>query len=157
MNFALNLFRKLYPVLETSHGGHMSQYSTIISKLRADLPKEAFEPQPFLGTLVLAATLTLIVGGTWILAIYSPPWYVCALLSVVIGAAYGTLAFLSHEVSHGSVYRHKVLKDSVTSLGFLIFGFTARLWMVWHNKIHHTQANLPDLDPDSYEIGRAHV
>src|SRR4030095_4084178 len=128
----------------------MSEFSSIMPKWRADLPKEAFEPQPFLGSVVLAATFTLILGGTWILAVSSPPWYVCAMLSLVIGFAYGSLAFLAHEVAHGSVYRNRYLKDFVASLGFLIFGYTATLWKVWHNKVHHTQTNLPDMDPDSY-------
>ena len=32
----------------------------------------------------------------------------------------------------------------------MIFGFTGTLWHVWHNKVHHTLTNIPDVDPDSY-------
>lgn len=128
----------------------MNSFAGIMAQLRADLPKDAFQPQPVLGTMVLAATLTAILGGTWVIVHFSPPWYACLFLGFLIGGAYGTLGFLSHETAHGTVYRNQFLQDFVSSLGFLIFGFTATLWKVWHNKVHHSLANIPDTDPDSY-------
>jgi len=128
----------------------MSDFGTLFAKLRSDIPKEAFRPQPLRGWIVLITTLSLIVGVTWLLIHYHPHWYLALAGGLLIGCAYNTLAFLAHDTLHGSTFRSKRMQDAVGILAFAIFGFTGTLWKVWHNKVHHTKTNIPDVDPDSY-------
>lgn len=128
----------------------MGDFGPLYAKLRADLPKEAFQPQPTLGAVVFFATLSVITAGYWMLLTRDPLWYFALPLGLVMGAAFSTLAFLGHETLHGSVFKSKWMQEIVGHLSFLIFGFTSTIWRVWHNKVHHTQANIPDEDPDSY-------
>ncbi len=118
-------------------------------RLRAGLPADVFAPTPsrllWLPALVAVVILAAmaIIGG-WV------PIAVMPLLSVAIGVAFGSLAFLAHETLHGSVVRSRWLQFVVGFVGFLPFFLSPRLWVAWHNKAHHANTGRPGRDPDSY-------
>jgi fatty acid desaturase len=92
--------------------------------------------------LVIAAMITVLAPG-WV------PLYVAPLLSVVIGMSFAGLTFLAHETLHGSVVRGKRARYLVGWLGFLPFAISPRLWVAWHNRVHHGHTNQPGTDPDA--------
>ena len=71
------------------------------------------------------------------------------LVSLVIGMSFAGITFLAHETLHGAVVRNKRLRHAVGWLGFLPFLISPRLWVAWHNKVHHGHANDPRTDPDA--------
>ncbi len=122
--------------------------ATYVRELRANLPAEAFEPArsrlalvPLYGGIAIATMVG--VGNGWL------PWFVWPVASLVIGACFAFLTFVAHEAIHGGITRNKVLKYVVGWLGFLPFGVSPRLWAAWHDRVHHSSANI-DHDPDVY-------
>lgn len=117
--------------------------------MRAELPREAFQPQPT-SALIVIPCLSLIVAGIWALIHLPLPWYAALAIGVISGQAYATMGFLAHEALHGSVFRSRRLQTLIGYLGLALFCFSPALWRVWHNQVHHGHTNRPDLDPDSY-------
>jgi fatty acid desaturase len=78
------------------------------------------------------------------------PWAVAPLLSVLIGASFAGLTFLAHETLHGAVVRKAWLRHAVGWLGFSHFLVSPRLWVAWHNRVHHSNTQHPTSDPDAY-------
>ena len=71
-------------------------------------------------------------------------------LSLLVGMNFGGLAFVAHEALHGAITRHRRLRNLAGRLGFLPFLVSPRLWIAWHNRIHHGNTNVPRIDPDAY-------
>jgi fatty acid desaturase len=71
-------------------------------------------------------------------------------VSLIIGMAYAGLAFVGHESLHGQLTRSKWLKYITGFIGFLPFCISPKLWVAWHNNVHHANTNVPGKDPDAY-------
>src|SRR6185369_16532717 len=118
-------------------------------QLKRDLPKSAFRPARsrlawlpiHLGIIALATTA---LAAGWV------GWPIALLLVPVIGHSFAGLTFLGHETLHGSVVRSRWLRHVVGWLGFLPFVVSPRLWIAWHNKVHHGHTGQPGVDPDAY-------
>jgi fatty acid desaturase len=78
------------------------------------------------------------------------PWAAWPLVSLLVGCSFAGLAFVAHETLHGAIVRHKLLRHLVGFLAFLPFSLSPRLWIAWHNRMHHGNANHPGIDPDAY-------
>jgi len=78
------------------------------------------------------------------------PWYAAPWFTLQIGASFAGLTFLAHETLHGAVVRHPLLRHLVGWLGFSHFFVSPRLWVSWHNRIHHSHTQHPGADPDAY-------
>jgi fatty acid desaturase len=90
--------------------------------------------------IVLAMTA---IAGRWVF------WPLVPLLSLAVGLAFAGLTFLAHDTLHGSVVRGRRLRYVVGWIGLLPFMLSPRLWIAWHNRIHHGNANKPGVDPDA--------
>src|SRR6185369_2602309 len=118
-------------------------------QLKRDLPKSAFRPARsrlawlpiHLGIIALATTA---LAAGWV------GWPVALLLVPVIGHSFAGLTFIGHETLHGSVVRSRWLRHAVGWVGFLPFVVSPRLWIAWHNQVHHGNTNRPGIDPDAY-------
>jgi fatty acid desaturase len=93
--------------------------------------------------LAIVALATAAIALGWL------PLFLAPLLSLVIGMSFAGLTFLAHETMHGSVVRQRHLRHLVGWLGFLPFVVSPRLWVAWHNRVHHGHANEPGIDPDA--------
>jgi fatty acid desaturase len=60
------------------------------------------------------------------------------------------LTFLAHETLHGAVVRGPRLRYLVGWLGFSPFVVSPRLWVAWHNRVHHGNTQHAGRDPDAY-------
>ncbi len=94
--------------------------------------------------LSLIGFLTTVLARHWVSLWFAP------LFSVVIGMSFAGLTFLGHETLHGAVVRQRTLRHVVGFLGFLPFVISPRLWVAWHNRVHHGNTNRAGVDPDAY-------
>jgi fatty acid desaturase len=119
-----------------------------VRELKPSLPAAAFQPAWSRALFVpahlavIAVSMLAIVSG-WL------PWPVVPLVSIVIGLSFACLTFVAHEALHGGVVRDKRARYLLGWIGFLPFGLSPRLWIAWHDRVHHANANMPD-DPDMY-------
>ncbi len=122
--------------------------SKYVRELKPSLSPEAFKPArsrlafiPVHLAVIVVATLAIARG--WV------PWPVVPVLSLVIGGAFACLTFVAHEGLHGGIVRGRRAKHLVGWVGFMPFLLSPRLWVAWHDRVHHANANLPN-DPDMY-------
>ena len=78
------------------------------------------------------------------------PWLAAPLLSLLIGMSFAGLTFLGHETLHGAIVRGPRLRYLVGWLGFSPFMVSPRLWVAWHNRVHHGNTQREGKDPDAY-------
>jgi len=123
--------------------------ATYVRELKPLLSRGIFKPA--LGRLwwlpVHLASITFSISA---LSRHWLPWFAAPLLSVLIGASFAGLTFLAHETLHGAVVRHARLRHAVGWLGFSHFLVSPRLWVAWHNRVHHGNTQHPSNDPDAY-------
>jgi fatty acid desaturase len=118
-------------------------------ELKPLLPEGAFAPARS-RLFWLPVHLGVIALSMYAIAGHLVAWPFIPLLSLCIGLSFGGLTFLAHEALHGAVVRGRRLRHWVGWLGFLPFVISPRLWMAWHNRVHHGHANHPERDPDAY-------
>jgi fatty acid desaturase len=94
--------------------------------------------------LSVIAAATAALAGHWL------PWGFAPLLSLVIGASFAGLTFLGHEVLHGAVVRGRTARRLLGAICFAPFLISQRLWVAWHNRVHHGHTNSATGDPDAY-------
>ncbi|HEX2689311.1 MAG TPA: fatty acid desaturase [Kofleriaceae bacterium] len=119
-----------------------------VGELRSSLPADAFQPARSRLVLIPAhvaviAIATLAIAYGWL------PWPLVPVISIVIGTSFACLTFVAHETLHGGVVRGRRAKHLVGWIGFAPFVLSPRLWVAWHDRVHHANANLPG-DPDMY-------
>jgi fatty acid desaturase len=78
------------------------------------------------------------------------PWLAAPLLSLAIGMSFAGLTFLGHETLHGAIVRGPRMRYLVGWLGFSPFVVSPRLWVAWHNRVHHENTQREGKDPDAY-------
>lgn len=122
--------------------------SRYVRELKSELTPEAFQPARS-RLLLIPLHLAIIVVATLAVARGWVPWPVFPLLGVVIGIGFACLTFVAHEGLHGGIVRGKLAKHLVGLLGFMPFMVSPRLWVAWHDRVHHANANMPE-DPDMY-------
>src|SRR5262249_22466798 len=55
-----------------------------------------------------------------------------------------------HEVMHGATVRARGLRHAIGWICFLPFTLSPRLWVRWHNQVHHGHTMEVGVDPDAY-------
>jgi len=123
--------------------------SSYAGAIKSALPKSAFEPARS-RLLWLPVHALVIASATFALARHAIPWLFVPLVSLVVGFSFAGLAFLAHETLHGAVVRERRLRYLVGFIAFLPFTLSPRLWVAWHNRMHHGNANRAGIDPDAY-------
>jgi len=78
------------------------------------------------------------------------PWLAAGGVSLVIGSSFAGLTFLAHETLHGAVVRDRRMRRLVGAIGFFPFMISPRLWIAWHNRVHHGHTQHAGVDPDAY-------
>lgn len=120
-----------------------------VRAVRPHLPDAAFEPAPS-RLLWLPVHVAIITALAWALATRQLPGALWPVASLVIGVAMAFVALLGHEVLHGSVVRGRIAIRLFGWICMLPFMVSPTLWTNWHNRVHHTHAMHPGLDPDLY-------
>ena len=118
-------------------------------ELRPALPVNAFAPARS-RLLLLPVHAAVITGATMAIASGHLAWPFVLLLSFVLGASFAGLTFIGHELLHGGIVRGKTLRHVIGWFCFLPFVLSPRLWIAWHNGIHHGNTGRPGADPDAY-------
>lgn len=117
-------------------------------ELHPELPAEVFEPARS-RLLIVPVHLAIIITTMAAIARHWLPGWSWPLASIVIGASMSCLTFVAHEALHGGIARGRVIPRIVGWIGFAPFVVSPRLWMAWHNRVHHGAANAGH-DPDAY-------
>jgi fatty acid desaturase len=121
-------------------------------ELKPALSKRAFEPARS-RLLWMPVHLAVIVALTTLTAWgIQGHWWIALLTVPVLGFSFAGLTFLAHEALHGAVVRNKPLRHVVGFIGFLAFVVSPRLWIRWHNQVHHAHAQEPGADPDAFPL-----
>lgn len=118
-------------------------------ELRQHLPRAVFAPARS-RLWWLPVHLTVIVIGMSALVVGRVYWPFALIISATIGLSFAGLTFLGHETLHGGVVRQRAVRWLVGFVGFLPFVVSPRLWVAWHNRVHHGNTNRPGADPDAY-------
>jgi fatty acid desaturase len=130
----------------------VSHYARLV---RPDLPDNAFEPEPT-RLLWLLAHITLIVLGTTAIVMGLGGWPGTIVASLVIGHSFAGCSFVGHELLHGAVVRQRTLRYVIGWICFLPFTMAPRLWIAWHNRVHHGNTMIDGVDPDAYPMMAAY-
>ena len=120
-----------------------------VRELKSVLPAAALEPARS-RLWWLPIHVGVIAFGIFSLSAGFIPWLLAPLVSMLIGASFGGLTFLGHETLHGAVVRGRRGRRLVGSICFLPFMISPRLWIAWHNRVHHGNTNRAGIDPDAY-------
>lgn len=129
--------------------------SSYARTLRATLPEGVFAPVPS-RLLWLALHLALGGSGIAIIAARWGGWPLWLALSVVVGHSFAGIAFVGHELLHGAIVRNRTLRLLLGWVCLLPFTTSPRLWIAWHNRVHHGNTMRPGVDPDAYPTLRAY-
>jgi len=123
--------------------------SSYARELKPTLPGTVFEPARS-RLFWLPVHLAVVAFGIVSLAAGWVPWVLAGGVSLVLGASFAGLTFLGHETLHGAVVRGRLGRRLVGSICFLPFMIAPRLWIAWHNRVHHGNTNRAGVDPDAY-------
>jgi fatty acid desaturase len=121
-------------------------------KLKPLLPTEAFAPARSRLLWLPAHLLVVVVASGGIAksaASGGAAWLFVPLASLAIGSAFAGMTFLAHETLHAAVVRERHLRYALGWILLLPFVMSPRLWIAWHNRVHHGNANRPGVDPDA--------
>jgi fatty acid desaturase len=113
------------------------------------LPSHAFSAVP---SRLAWLALHVLVIAAGILALHQGwgGWLAAPVIGLIIGHSMAGCAFVGHETMHGAVLRARLPRYLVGWLCFLPFTMSPRLWVAWHNKVHHGHTMEDGIDPDSY-------
>lgn len=146
-----------WPGEPSSHGGVLLSTYLVEAKavraipnyrntLRKALPASIFRPNLH-ALWWFVPNLGLIWLSLWLLSAHFS-WGAAPLLSLLIGNCMVSLGFLAHDISHGGMVRHSVLRDLLAGVAFSAYGIGPHLWRKWHNSAHHGNTQVEGEDPD---------
>ena len=118
-------------------------------ELRPSLPEATGNPARS-RVLWMPFHLTVITLSAWALATGRVPWPLWPVVSLVIGCCMAGTTFLGHETMHGAVVRGGTAIRLIGLVAFLPFCMSPKLWVAWHNRVHHNHCAKPGVDPDMY-------
>lgn len=118
-------------------------------EFRAVLPADVFAPARS-RLLWLPVHVTIIVAAIFAVGSGVGGWWLAALLVPVIGLSFAALSMLGHEILHGAVIRGRRAIQVLGWICFAPFVLSPRLWIGWHNKVHHQNTARDGVDPDAY-------
>lgn len=113
------------------------------------IPKNHFDRNPVRAWIAIGLLLTNIsLIATSVLFLESLLAKVG--VGILLGFFNAFLAFISHELLHGSVIMGRNRQDFLALFTFLPFLMSPTFWRFWHNKLHH--GNTQDVlhDPDCF-------
>ncbi len=117
--------------------------------LKPALPAKAFTPVPS-RLAWLALHVGLVAAGTAAIALHLGGTLGAWAAVLVIGHSFGGMAFVGHEMLHGAVIRSSRWRNALGWLCFLPFTLSPRVWVAWHNRVHHGHTMQTGVDPDAY-------
>lgn len=117
--------------------------------LAPGLDPEVFRPYP--GRLIWYVACAVGTLSAFYAIVNVPMvWPLKLLCGIVIGLCNGTLAFICHEIFHGSVVKNQWLQDFLGFFGAIPFFISPTFWKFWHNRLHHGKTQQLIKDPDAF-------
>ncbi len=123
----------------------LMRHDEYVCVIRPLLPEEAFAPHS--SHLWRIAFHMLVVVAGWLVIRYTNSVVLMAVMSLFIGHSAGSMLFLAHDLTHGSILRKGRLRYA---LQLILWGsniIPPTLWQCLHNRTHHAETNTVR-DPD---------
>lgn len=117
--------------------------------LSEHLDAKVFEPNPY-RLVGYGACAIGSLGAFFAIVLMPMAWPFKLGLGLLLGFCNGTLAFMSHEVAHGSIVKNTKLQDLLVLFGAQPFFISPTFWRFWHNKLHHGKTQQLIRDPDAF-------
>ncbi|NJM09540.1 MAG: hypothetical protein HC883_01170 [Bdellovibrionaceae bacterium] len=117
--------------------------------LLKDLDPAIFKMNPWrLGFMaVFFAVATVCV---YLIAEVEVAWPLKLLCGIVIGICTGNMAFIGHELLHGTIVKNQKLQDIIFLFGVAPFFLSPTYWRFSHNRLHHGHSQKLIEDPDAF-------
>ncbi len=117
--------------------------------LLKNLDPAIFKPNPWrLG--FMAVFFTLACAMVYLIAAMDIAWPLKVLCGIVLGVCTGNMAFIGHELLHGSIIKSQRLQDLIFLLGVAPFFLSPTYWRFSHNRLHHGHSQKLITDPDAF-------
>ena len=130
--------------VEQSSTARGSDYAQLIRTVRA---AGLLDRRPVSYLLRTASTLGLYAGTVLAIVWIGESWWQLA-VAVVLGLAFGQVAFLGHDAGHQAIFASRRRNDLLgRALGNLLVGLSFGWWVDTHNR-HHANPNHEEHDPD---------
>lgn len=113
------------------------------------LKPEYFERNPYR----LGYFLSFFIGNLVLVSIalsFNLNIFLLCFIGILMGCFNAGLAFVSHELSHGSVIKGKNIQDILVLFSFAPFLISPTYWRFWHNRLHHGNTQYVLKDPDAF-------
>ncbi len=121
-------------------------YSQALAK---DLPAKVFERNP-LRLLWYGGLAVGSIAAFSAIVFLHLPWPVKIGLGLFLGFCNGTMAFVSHELFHGSIVKSTRAQTILGFFGAIPFFISPTFWRYWHNRLHHGRTQQLIRDPDAF-------
>ena len=117
--------------------------------LAPGLSQDVFKPEPW-RLVWYAADISIALFSFYAIVHFRAPWPVKLALGLVLGFCNGTMAFIGHEILHGSVVKSQKLQNILGFFGAIPFFISPTFWRFWHNRLHHGKTQQLITDPDAF-------
>jgi len=114
-----------------------------------NLDPAIFKPNPwrlgFMGVFCAVACAMV-----YLIAVVDVAWPLKLLCGIVLGVCTGNMAFIGHELLHGSIIKSQRLQDLLFLFGVAPFFLSPTYWRFSHNRLHHGHSQKLITDPDAF-------
>jgi len=114
-----------------------------------NLDPAVFKPNPW-RLVTMASFFAVAVLAVYLIAEVNVAWPLKLLCGIVIGVCTGNMAFIGHELLHGSVIRSQRLQDLLFLFGVAPYFISPTYWRFSHNRLHHGHSQKLIDDPDAF-------
>lgn len=94
--------------------------------------------------------LAISLCAFYVIAVLNPVWPVKLVCGVLMGLCHGTLGFIAHEVSHGSVVKGRRAQYWLTYFATIPLFIAPTYWKYSHDRTHHGKTQKLIEDPDAF-------
>ncbi len=139
------------PVIEQTASARKQERNLLFyrAELTKSLDPEIFKPNPW-RLLGFGFSIVVALACAATIVQLNPIWPVKLILGVVLGLATGILAFITHELSHGSIIKNPRWQHILSFFGLIPFFLSPTYWAYSHNRLHHGKAQKLIEDPDAF-------
>ncbi len=114
-----------------------------------NLDPAIFKPNPWrLG--LMAVFVAVSFAMVYLIAFAGIAWPFKLLSGIVLGVCTGNIAFIGHELLHGSIIRSQRVQDFLFLFGVAPFFLSPTYWRYSHNRLHHGHSQQLITDPDAF-------
>lgn len=100
-------------------------------------------------SLIIKAVIFLLVYfGCWTIVYLNPPvWILIAIIPIISLSEMGVAMNIMHDANHAALSRNAKI-NKLLGYSMNVLGLDRIIWIIQHNKLHHTHTNIDGMDGD---------